>query len=116
MLFYAEDAVVRWVRFDERRLEIVGEPAPLPFDVVTKESAAANCDVTADGTFAYRPGGSASAALDLVWTDRAGVVTPIALESKPYRGLRLSPDGTRLAATVETNQSVCGWSICSAAR
>jgi hypothetical protein len=111
VLFYAEDAGVRWVRFDERRREIVGDPAPLPFDVVTKGSGAANYDVAADGTFAFRPGGTASASLDLVWTDRAGVVTPIAVEPKAYRGLRLSPDGTRLAATVESSQDLSLWVV-----
>jgi serine/threonine-protein kinase len=108
VLIYADDRGARWVRFDPRRLEIVGEPAPVGFPVVTKESGAANYDLAAGGTFAFRPGTGDSAALELAWLDPAGTLTPVPIDAKAYRGIRVSPDGRKAAVVVETGQD---WSL-----
>ena len=109
VLMYADAAGARWVRFDPARLEIAGEPASVPLPVVTKDSGAANFDVVPGGTFAFRPGSGFSAALELVWMNAAGSVTPVPLEPKAYRGIRLSPDGRKAALSVDVDQEVSLW-------
>ena len=56
--------------------------------------------VADNGTLLYRRGGGDSGALALAWVDRQGQVEPLAAERRPYGGLRISPDGQRVAVGV----------------
>ncbi|HET9840277.1 MAG TPA: hypothetical protein VFR84_18765, partial [Candidatus Angelobacter sp.] len=55
--------------------------------------------VSDEGTFIYEPGGG-SMGVDLLWRDRAGREMGKVGDRGPYRGLRLSPDGKRLAVVL----------------
>ena len=110
-LFFIADGVLRAVRFDERRADVVGDSVPLPYDVASKRSGAANYDIADDGTLVYRPGGTQSTDVGLAWTDRNGAITPLAVEPMSYRSLRVSPDGTKVATTVETEVGSTLWVV-----
>jgi serine/threonine-protein kinase len=58
-------------------------------------------DVSASGTLAYAPGSGAATDYSLVWVDRTGAVQPITDLRRGYEDLHLSPDGRRVALTIE---------------
>ncbi|HUF25164.1 MAG TPA: protein kinase [Vicinamibacterales bacterium] len=55
----------------------------------------------AAGVLVYAPAASTAAAFSLVWVDRTGNETPINDVARGYEDLHLSPDGRRVAATLE---------------
>ncbi|HEX6324079.1 MAG TPA: protein kinase, partial [Vicinamibacterales bacterium] len=57
--------------------------------------------ISAAGVLAYAPATAAAADYSLVWVDRQGVATAINDLPRGYEDLNLSPDGRRVAATVE---------------
>ncbi len=57
--------------------------------------------VSETGVVVYAPSTGAAPDYSLVWVDRAGVVTPITDLPRGYEDLHLSPDGRRVAVTVE---------------
>ena len=62
------------------------------------DNGAAQITVSSSGTLAYAQGGPFSEDLrSLVWVDREGAATPIAVPLKGYWAPRISPDGGRLA-------------------
>ena len=88
-------------RFDADRLELNGEAIPIAEGL---QSSGANgkgaVDVSANGVLAYRlvP---AAAQNKLVWVDRKGTEQPLAAPPHAYRNPRLSPDGQRVAVTID---------------
>ena len=89
-----------------------GALAAAPFDpagsglaappvVVVEGVRAGQFDVSASGTLAYAPGSGAATDYSLVWVDRAGAVQPINDLRRGYEDLHLSPDGRRVALTIE---------------
>ena len=101
-LLYAAEGTLRAVAFDLARLVIVGTSVAVLPGVQTTATGAANAAVAADGTLIYVPGGVATAARDsLVWVDRHGRETRLPAPPRPYVYPRLSPDGGRLALSIE---------------
>ena len=90
------------VRFDESRLDIVGEPVPVVEGVrVTAGGGDASYAVGNDGSLAYVPGDSGSTSgRRLAWVDREGRATPLNVPPVELRNLDLSPDGSRAAVGV----------------
>ena len=85
------------VPFDLARVETSGSPQPILDDVYTSSiSGHTFFAVSQTGSLAYVPGGVAAAEETLVWVDREGQATPLTEIEGWVRGLRLSPDGTRL--------------------
>jgi serine/threonine-protein kinase len=89
-----------------------GALAAAPFDpagagpagppvVVVEGVRAGQFDVSASGTLAYMPGSGAALNYSLVWVDRTGAVQPINDLRRGYEDLHLSPDGRRVALTIE---------------
>ena len=58
-------------------------------------------DVSAAGTLVYVPGTGTAHDFALVWVDRAGTSRPINDLPRGYEDLHLSPDGRRVALTIE---------------
>ena len=58
-------------------------------------------DVSASGVLVYTPGSGETLTWSLVWVDRAGEVNPINDLPRGYEDLHLSPDGRRVALTIE---------------
>ena len=98
--FFMRDGTLLAQMFEERRLELVGEPTPVAEQVGTF-LLSAGFSASANGVIAFRAGKSATALSGLSWYDRQGKELGDAGESGTfsYDDLALSPDGTRVAAT-----------------
>jgi eukaryotic-like serine/threonine-protein kinase len=84
--------------FDPERLTLTGVAAPVPEDLRVTDGVVPQMSVSRNGNLAYLPKSAGPTALELVWVDRAGVVTPLPVPPAEYRYPRLSPDGRRIAA------------------
>jgi len=106
-LLFVREGTLMGVRFDPERAEVHGDPVVLVSDVLQslygynsqQETGAAQVAVSAVGDLAYARGG-----VGQPWPFRVARLTtrgdtvPIAMEPGNWALLRLSPDGTRLAA------------------
>jgi serine/threonine protein kinase/Tol biopolymer transport system component len=102
------------VPIDLDRLAVKGGAVP----IIEGIGAAAISD---SGTLVYVPqpavaAGAASTALSantLVWVDRQGKEEPLGAAPDDYRGLKISPDGTKVALTIAAagNQDIWIWDI-----
>lgn len=59
--------------------------------------------VSQNGTLAFQPGTFTSFQRNLLWMDRSGKATNITDEVKPYAFADLSPDGKRIALTLQSS-------------
>ena len=87
------------VPFDPERLELTGSPAPILEDIRVNPGGLANYAIADDGSLVYLPGSLASEGR-LVWVDREGAVEPLGAPARGYDEPRLSPDGRRLAVSI----------------
>jgi Tol biopolymer transport system component/tRNA A-37 threonylcarbamoyl transferase component Bud32 len=100
------DGAVFAAPFDQDRFALTGPAVPLFEDVMIKAFGTADLAISPSGTLAYVPGlaSDAGGVAELVLVDRNGTVTPLAppvtYNPSIYRGLSLSPDGTRIALDV----------------
>ena len=94
-----EDGALRAAPFDLASLEVTGAPVSLVEGVLVKNTGAADFDVSRNGHLVYGTGSfdAITASRELIWTSRAGEVEIASAEPGPYRGIDLSPDGTRVA-------------------
>jgi eukaryotic-like serine/threonine-protein kinase len=101
-LAYARNGTLFVVGFDPKRMEVKGTPVPAIDGVMTE---AANGDarfaVSNHGTLVFQSGSFASYQRNFVWMDRTGKTTNITEEVKPYASPAISPDGKRIALTLE---------------
>jgi Tol biopolymer transport system component len=93
MLYILQDTLVAH-RFDETRLEALGDPLPLASGVSSEPRG--DFSVTEGGALVFKSAGE-SGASRLVWVDRDGKELESVGEPAEYRDLALSPDGARLA-------------------
>lgn len=101
-LLYAHEGKIIAVPFDPKSLKIQGQPfTALEGVLMSRNSGAANFDISPSGDLAYIPGICEGGARTVVWVDRNGRVEPVPLPAKSYLHPRLSPDGRRLAIEVE---------------
>ena len=110
-LVYALENRLFAVSFDADRLEVQGGPVPVVEGVLRAtapaiNSAAANYGVSDRGTLVYvtDEAARASSSRRLVWVDRQGREEPLAAPPRSYLYPRLSPDGTRVAVSIEDQQ------------
>jgi serine/threonine-protein kinase len=93
---------IRVIRFDPDRLEVSGKSMPA-FEAFRGPGAGAVFfAISRTGTLVYVPGGFNRT---LVLVDRYGRETPIKVEPRGYRFPRFSPDGKRIAVTVDPRPS-----------
>jgi Tol biopolymer transport system component len=105
-LIYAEQGTLMAVPFDVQRLQITGTPVPVIEGVLQSTgNGFAQYAVSADGSLVYIPGSIQASQRNLVWVDRKGAETAIAAPARAYRYPRISPDGQRVAVTVEEAES-----------
>jgi eukaryotic-like serine/threonine-protein kinase len=106
-ILYALNGVLMALRFDEGKLEVQGEPAPVVENITRSFGAAggprAGFSVSDDGTLAYQPQ-DASTQSEVVWVDRSGHDLSRVGPPGSYRDLMVSPDGTRLACGAADQQ------------
>jgi serine/threonine-protein kinase len=105
-LVFVREGVLLAVPFDLRRLEVTGSPVGVLSGVMqaayaagqANDTGAMQASVSASGTLAYLAGGvSAPEEYAVVQVDRAGRPTTLPIPPQPFRTLRRSPRGDRLA-------------------
>jgi len=85
--------------FDTAGLRLTGDAAPVAEDIALPGSNDAAFSVSHTGVLAYSTG-QAAAIRRLVWVDRRGGVTPLALAPGVYDSPALSPDGQQIVLIV----------------
>lgn len=101
-LVYVAGGALWAIAFDPVRAQTLGAARVVVPQVVTLPTAVAEFDIADDGTLVYLVGSATSAApRNLVWVDRDGREDPIDAPPRAYVNVRLSPDGTRVAAEIE---------------
>ncbi len=102
LLYDETEGRIRVAPFDARRLAITGAPQPAFEAFRSPGRFASQFTVSDSGTLLYVAGGFERS---LVLTDSTGRESPLALAPRGYRFPRFSPDGTRLAVTVDPRPS-----------
>jgi len=95
------------VRFDLDRLEVIGGPVPMVENMADRA-------ISDSGTMVYIPNaapGTPYLRRNLVWVDQEGHEEPIAGGPKSYMNPRLSPDGTRIALSIEDPRDIWIWDL-----
>ena len=113
-LVYGAAGSLRAVRFDLARLEVSSDAVPVAEQVAMSGTAATEFSVSKTGTLVYLPGGveNASALRTLAWIDRKGHEEALKAEPRGYFGVRVSPDGTRLALDIRDQKNdIWVWTI-----
>jgi serine/threonine-protein kinase len=101
-LVYSAAGTLRAVRFDPKRLEVVGDPVPVINQVNLAGGGATQYAVSRTGTLVYQPGtpGQTGPPRTLVWINRQGREEPIPAPPHAYTLARLSPNGERIALDI----------------
>jgi len=87
--------------FDAGRLELKGDAFPIAQGVLSRSgNGGAGVSVSGNGVLTYRPVPT-NAQTELVWVDRKGGEQPLPAPPHGYRNPRLSPDGQRVAVTID---------------
>ncbi len=101
-LVYARGGALLAAPFDPARLALTGQALPVLEGVLTNSfSGTAHFSVGADGTLVYLPSSALHAERSLVGVDRSGVAKLLTGARRAYEDMSLSPDGRRLALTIE---------------
>ena len=101
-LIYAQNGTLMAVSFDAERLLATGTPVPVVESVLQSSSNGdAQYDISNGGTLVYVSGGNQATQRKIVWVDRKGMEQLLPAPGHAYRNPRLSPDGQRLAVTIE---------------
>jgi eukaryotic-like serine/threonine-protein kinase len=109
-LVYSAAGTLRAVAFDLSRLTVVGPSSLVVPQARTTAGGGVDAGLAADGTLVYVAGGSLnSLARTLVWVDRQGREKPTGAPPRSYFFPRVSPDGTRIAVQVATDQNINIW-------
>jgi serine/threonine-protein kinase len=97
------------VQFDPDRLEVIGGPVPVVESV-------SDCAFSDSGTMAYIPNaapGTPYIRRTLVWVNREGKEEPVAAGPNSCLNPRISPDGTRIALSIQNqgNRDIWIWDL-----
>jgi serine/threonine-protein kinase len=106
-LLYANERTIFAIPFDIARLAVLGVPVPVIDDLSpVNVSAAANYAISRSGTLVYvAAAAGVPTPRSLVWVDRKGHETVVAgAPQRLYTGLRLSPDGMRIAVSIDDQE------------
>jgi eukaryotic-like serine/threonine-protein kinase len=100
-LVYAQGGRLMVVPFDPQRLRTTGAAIPLVEGVLQSTiTGAAQYSLSSTGSLVYVPGTFQSDKSKLVWVSRNGAQQPVVAPAHAYRQPRLSPDGRRVAVTI----------------
>jgi Tol biopolymer transport system component len=101
-LAYVRNGSLFVVGFDPERMEVKGASVPAVEGVMMGASNGdADFAVSEQGTLVFQPGTLTSFQRNLLWMDRNGKASNITGDTKPYSSPALSPDGKRIALTLE---------------
>ncbi|HUV13209.1 MAG TPA: hypothetical protein VMY18_06175, partial [Acidobacteriota bacterium] len=103
-LTFVRSGVLFSVPFDSVGMEVRGEPVPVLSGIQSHLNFGfAHLTFSDSGTLLYAPGEASAGEYSLVWVDRDGVSTPITERIQGYEDLHISPDGQRIAMTIESD-------------
>jgi eukaryotic-like serine/threonine-protein kinase len=105
-LVYVSDGRLIARSFDVGALALSG-PSAVVVDDLNQNLLISSYAVSPAGTLAYFPGWSSLQGL--AWRDRRGIGTPLPLKPRRYGTPSLSPDGKRLAVSVQTGATRNIW-------
>jgi Tol biopolymer transport system component len=100
-LVYMHEGTLFAAPFDLKRLEVIGQPAPILEGVVTAPgNAGAQFSFSETGSLVYVAGRGGGQNVSIYWMDREGKFTPLRETPSDYTNLAVSPDGKRLALEI----------------
>ena len=104
LVYVASDGTIMAVPFDARAKKVTGNPSPVldPVTVCPSCNGDAAVRLSRSGTLTYMRSTNASR---LVWVDRTGRTTPMRRDVANFSQPRLSPDGSRLAVSIQSTMS-----------
>ena len=101
-LVFARAGNLYAVPFDASNLKLSGSAVPVVENVITSpEYGASQFTLALDGTLAYVSGAYGGISSQIMLVDRSGKAQALTAEAAAYEDLALSPDGKRIALTVE---------------
>ncbi|MFN2447081.1 MAG: protein kinase [Vicinamibacterales bacterium] len=101
-VIYARAGALYAVRFDAARLAVTGAPVKVADGVITHpDTGGAQVAISQTGTLVYAAGDSKTAERPLMWVDRSGTARPVIDRQAPFWWPRISPDGQRIAVTID---------------
>ena len=107
---YIVDGTIFALPFDLDRLEATGAAVPVVAGVqFNPGNGGAQFSLSEGGDLAYIPGSPEDRKLRPVWSDHEGQVSSLWDSWQQYRDPAISPDGTRLAVTVEKDEQEDIW-------
>jgi serine/threonine protein kinase/Tol biopolymer transport system component len=108
-LIYAQGGNLMAVPFDSQRLTVTGSAVPVAEGVrESPVTGAAQYSFSKTGSMVYIAGDIQSAQRRLVWVSRNGTEQALAAPARTYVFPRLSPDGGRVAVSIE-EQDTQSW-------
>jgi|SRR5579859_4689108 len=103
-LLYMHEGTLFAVPFDLKRLELTGSPSPILEGVsATPGAASVQFSFSENGTLMYVPGHGGFPLVSIYWMDRQGKFTPIREKPDDYNEPAFSPDGKRLALSMNSD-------------
>jgi len=100
-LIFIRDGSLFGARFDPKSLTLQSKPVPLAERVLHTPGLGSTQFVCSNtGILAYIP--AASSDRELVWVDDRGLVEPLGAPHRAYEGVSLSPDGTKIALSIDS--------------
>jgi serine/threonine-protein kinase len=99
---YARAGTLYAVRFDAARMAVTGTPVKVADGIITHPATgAAQVAISRTGTLVYAAGDARTAERPLLWVDRNGAARPVTTRQAPFWWPRISPDGRRIAVTID---------------
>jgi Tol biopolymer transport system component len=109
-LVYMAGSTMFAAPFDREKLEWLGVPVPVLDGVSSSRfSMAAAVSVSNTGALVYVPGGSRLPPRQMVWLDRDGGQSPLPAAAAIFSDPRVSPDGRRIAVSIDAEGSTDIW-------
>ena len=111
-LLFVRGGRLHAVGFDPERLTVRGTPEvvldPVRYD---PRNGGGHLAVSASGVLLYGVGQPISTDYYLTWADRDGRLTRVSDTPRPFRNLRASPDGRRIATVIGTSTESDLWLV-----
>jgi len=108
-LIYLHEATLFAVPFDPDRLASIGTPVPILEDVSSTTAAGGDFAFAQNGSFVYLSEKESREAWPISWVDSSGKTQPLHAPPGQYATPRFSPDGKRLAFSMNTVKGADIW-------
>jgi serine/threonine-protein kinase len=111
-LLFVRGGHLHAVGFDRDRLIVQGTPEvvldPIRYN---RRNGGSHFAVAGSGVLLYGPGEPTSSEYYLAWVDREGRLTRASDTPRPFRNVRVSPDGRRIATVIGTSTESDLWLV-----